>query len=70
MTKIPANCLDCGMPYSHFGMDMVLPHSQWIFIHPDKYGLLCAQCIINRVSKIKGATVVHAIIEIQPNIIK
>ena len=63
-------CLDCGKPYEDFKMDMVLPHSQWRLIHPDERGVLCANCIVNRASKIKGAIVIHAIIEFVPTIDK
>jgi hypothetical protein len=62
-----AKCFDCGKPYGEFNMDMVLPHGQWKLIAPiDGDGLLCAQCIINRASKLPGAIVVHAIIEFYP----
>ena len=61
-----ANCIDCGRKYEQFRMDVVLPHSQWKLIHPEVDGLLCAQCIVNRVSKIDGAIVVHALIEFLP----
>jgi hypothetical protein len=64
---LKANCMDCDKPYEEFGMDIFVPHSQWVLINPDIDGLLCAQCIINRVSKIGGATVIHAIIEFHPN---
>lgn len=60
------NCLDCGKPYSEFGMDVLLPRSQWLDIHPDENGLLCAQCIVNRVSKLPGSIGIHAVIEIAP----
>lgn len=60
-------CLDCGRPYSEFGMDTHLPHSQWSLIHPDINGVICAQCIINRASKIPGATVAHILIELTPH---
>lgn len=59
-------CLDCGLPYEDFPMDMLLPRSQWLTIHPADGGLLCAQCIVVRAAKITRATAVHAIIEIAP----
>ena len=63
-----ARCLGCGKPYSGFGMDVVLPRSQWCAIHPDEDGLLCAQCIVDRVhERIAGATVIHAIVEVSPH---
>ena len=58
--------MDCKKPYKEFGLDIHLPRSQWLEIHPDEDGLLCAQCIIDRSAKVKGCTVVHAILEITP----
>ena len=66
MTMEP-KCLDCGKSYSAFGMDTHLLRSQWLEIHPDENGLLCAQCIVNRIqAKVKGATVIHLIAEVSP----
>lgn len=62
-----SECMDCGLDYSDFKLDMVVPHSQWLVINPDKDGLLCAQCIINRLSKIPGVVCVHAIAEVGLN---
>jgi hypothetical protein len=59
-------CLDCGLPYSEFPLDVVLPRSQWLDIHPAEHGVLCAACIVKRAAKMPGATCVHAIIEIAP----
>lgn len=63
----PPICLDCGKPYSEFPLDMILPRPQWLEIHPDENGLLCAACIVARAAKVPGATCVHAIIEIAPH---
>ena len=60
-----ARCLDCGKGYKSFGVDIVLPRSQWLLIHPDDNGLLCAQCIVNRIAKIDTAIVVHANVELR-----
>lgn len=57
-------CMDCGFPYSEFGIDLVMPRAQWMEIHPQEDGVLCANCMMQRASKVKGATCVHAIIEI------
>jgi hypothetical protein len=59
-------CLDCGLPYSQFPLDVVLPRAQWLAIHPDEHGVLCAGCIVKRAATVAGATVVHAVIEITP----
>jgi len=63
MTHLKAECLDCGKPYSEFGLDMLLPDEQWLMIHPEKDGLLCASCIVKRASKLPAAIVVKATIE-------
>lgn len=62
-----AACLDCGLPYSEFPLDVVLPRAQWLEIHPDENGLICAQCIVKRAAKVRGVTCVHAILEIAPH---
>ena len=59
-----ATCLDCGLPYRDFPLDMILPDDQWLMIHPEGLnGLLCANCIIRRASKLPGITVIKAILE-------
>ena len=63
--RLNAKCLDCGKPYADFGLDLLLPRSQWLAIHPDDHGLLCAGCILARASKIPGTTGVHGVIEIK-----
>lgn len=62
-----ASCLDCGRDYSDFHLDMLLPRPQWLEIHPDENGLLCAQCIVTRASRVLGVTAIHAILEIAPH---
>jgi hypothetical protein len=61
-----AACLDCGRDYGDFGMDVLLPRWQWLLIHPDENGLLCAQCIVTRASKLEGAVGLEAVIGICP----
>ena len=61
-----AACIDCGLPYSNFPVDVLLPRSQWLEIHPDENGLLCAACIVRRASLVPGCASVHAFIEIVP----
>lgn len=61
-----AVCLDCGLPYADFPLDVILPRPQWLEIHPDESGLLCASCIVKRAAKVPGVTCVHAILEIAP----
>lgn len=51
----PAACLDCGLPYADFPLDLNLPRAQWLAIHPEgENGLLCAACIVRRAAKIPG----------------
>lgn len=64
--QLDAKCLDCGLPYADFPLDVVLPRSQWLEIHPDEHGLLCAACIVKRAANVPGCTVVHMILEITP----
>jgi hypothetical protein len=61
----PAKCLDCGLDYDQFGMDTQVPRAQWLTIHPDEGGLLCATCIVRRIAqRLPGATLVHLITEV------
>lgn len=62
-----AVCLDCGLDYSAFGMDVLLPRWQWLLIHPDEGGLLCARCIVLRASRLPGAVGLEAVIGIAPS---
>ena len=57
-------CMDCGLPYGNFGMDTIMPRAQWLEINPDDGGILCANCMVKRASKVKGATCIHFIIEV------
>lgn len=62
-----AACLDCGLPYAEFPMDLHLPRAQWLAIHPDEHGVICAACIVKRVkARIPRATVCHLIVEVAP----
>ena len=63
-TLSKAKCLDCGKPYEDFGLDLTLPDEQWLLIHPEGFnGLLCANCVVWRASKLPTAIVVRATIE-------
>lgn len=73
---LPA-CMDCGLPYEQFPLDLLFPRSQWCEIlsqtrenpcaDDNDGGLLCAQCMIKRAAKVPGATCVQAVIEINPH---
>ena len=49
-------CIDCGMEYADMGLDLVLPDQQWKIICPED-GILCANCICKRASKVDGTVV-------------
>lgn len=51
--KVKVKCLDCGMEYGgEDWIDTVLPNEQWETIFPEGNGILCANCIIKRASKL------------------
>lgn len=51
-------CYDCGMPYGgEDWIDTVLPNEQWDLIFPEHDGVLCANCIIKRASKLNNAII-------------
>jgi hypothetical protein len=61
----PVACLDCGLPYADFPMDVSLPRGQWLTIHPDEHGVICAGCIVKRVrARMVGAVVIHMVVEV------
>lgn len=71
---LKAECYDCGLPYQNFGLDLLVPRSQWLEIinldpplHPEDPnndgGLLCASCIVKRAGRLGGSSAVHAVIE-------
>ncbi len=61
-----AKCLDCGLDYADFGIDVLLPRHQWLLIHPDDGGLLCARCIALRAAQVPKAVALHVVIGIAP----
>lgn len=50
-------CADCGLLYSKFGLDFVLPDQQWQAIAHDGVNILCGNCIALRAEKL-GTTAV------------
>jgi hypothetical protein len=53
-------CEDCGLPYSDFPLDTVMPDDDWLAIHPTgPGGLLCAGCIAKRAAALPGMIVVY-----------
>lgn len=56
-------CLDCNKDYdSEMSLDLVIPRDQWLLIHPDDGGVLCANCLISRASKLKNVINLTALI--------
>lgn len=61
-----AGCIDCGLLYDEFPIDTTLPDNQWLMIHPEgRGGLLCANCIVKRASRLLGIIAVRMIFEIR-----
>lgn len=58
-----AECIDCGKLYRNFGLDMTFPDEQWEMICPDRGGILCANCILERASKLPNVIAIRAQIE-------
>ena len=57
-------CEDCGMPYESFLLDVTLSDEQWLAIHPSgRDGLLCAQCIVARASRLTNIVAVRATLD-------
>lgn len=49
-------CLDCGRDYAEtMALDLVIPRAQWLLIHPEDGGVLCACCMLRRAEKIPHA---------------
>jgi len=47
-------CEDCGLPYKDFPLDTTIPDEQWAEIHRGDGGVLCANCMVKRASKLPG----------------
>jgi transcriptional regulator with XRE-family HTH domain len=58
-------CMDCGMSYLDFGLDVALPDEQWALVsgRDDGSGILCAACIVKRAAKLPGITVARMRLE-------
>ena len=49
-------CLDCGCDYAAtMALSLLIPREQWLLIHPEDGGVLCANCILRRAEKLPGA---------------
>lgn len=58
-----AECMDCSMAYSDFGLDTTLPDDQWHMINGSPNGLLCASCIVKRAAKLPGVIAMRVRLE-------
>jgi hypothetical protein len=47
------------MSYEEFGLDILLSDKDWKIIHPDMDGILCANCVVKRASKIDNVLIVE-----------
>lgn len=58
-------CSDCGLSYPFEGLIVMLPDEQWKTIYPENggQGVLCANCIAERATKVEGAVRISASIE-------
>jgi len=52
MKKKELTCMDCSRKYKDFGFDVLLLDWQWILVNPDENGVLCANCILDRMAKL------------------
>ena len=57
------SCMDCGKPYRDFPLDTNLPNAQWKMIHNSDGGVLCANCMVERISRLPKAVAVQARID-------
>jgi len=57
-------CMDCGIPYGTLSLDFAMPHEQWELVsgRTDGSGILCANCMLKRASKIPGVTVAKIVL--------
>uniref|UniRef100_A0A6H1ZHP6 Uncharacterized protein n=2 Tax=viral metagenome TaxID=1070528 RepID=A0A6H1ZHP6_9ZZZZ len=64
-------CEDCVLPYKDFPLDTTIPNGQWLDIHPERDGggVLCANCMIKRASKLPGVIAARMVFEFKPHIL-
>ena len=64
-------CEDCSLPYKDFPLDTTIPNGQWLDIHPERDGggILCANCMIKRASKLPGIIAARMVFEFKPHIL-
>ncbi len=60
---------DCELQYLKFGIDITLSNDQWLMIHPEgQEGILCANCMVKRASRLPGIIAVRMVFEIKPRL--
>jgi hypothetical protein len=59
-------CSDCGAEYESLGCDLVLPDQQWKIICPEG-GILCANCICQRASKLSATVILAWVVNLNYN---
>jgi hypothetical protein len=55
-------CLDCASLSSAEPIALIVPRTQWLRIHPDDGGYLCAHCMLVRAAKLPGAVNITGVI--------
>lgn len=61
--KYKSECIDCGLNYEEFPIDLLLPDNQWKKIHKGVNGVICPSCIIKRIAKFPEAIIIKANVE-------
>lgn len=53
-------CHDCHIIYEDFPLDTIVPDDLWARISPtgDRYGLLCANCMVARIAQLDPSPVI------------
>lgn len=69
MTICCEDCEDCELQYLKFGIDTTLSNDQWLMIHPEgQEGILCANCMVKRASRLPGIIAARMVLEIKPRL--
>lgn len=64
---IRGECYDCGLKYTNFPCDLVLPNRLWELISPSESkesGLLCPNCICHRLTAGLGLSAVNVTVDL------
>lgn len=57
-TNRPLHCMECGLLYKEFGIDVNVPDDQWVLLmgRPAGDGMMCGACLIEAGAKHKQFT--------------